>query len=243
MKKNGFTLVELLAVIAILAILVIVALPNVMGMFNEAKKNSFTTEVKQIYKTAQQEWISDSMFSTSEQTYSRCKTCTGKSLNLTGRSELEYYIKINKAGDVVKYYVTDGSYQYSFNSGKLLIEDIENIKQISELEDDEIIQITSGGIVNEPVNLITFTVVNIDYNYQENTKTYQAVEGMTWQEWLNSEYNTDGIDYVDGGWDCGLMDYILQDVEYWPNDSHIVRYNNVIIAGKTYYREYFGECQ
>ena len=37
-NKKGFTLVELLAVIAILAILVIIALPNVMGMFNEAKK-------------------------------------------------------------------------------------------------------------------------------------------------------------------------------------------------------------
>ena len=46
MKNKGFTLVELLAVIAILAILVIIALPNVMGMFNEAKKNSFTTEEK-----------------------------------------------------------------------------------------------------------------------------------------------------------------------------------------------------
>ena len=45
MKKKGFTLVELLAVIAILAILVIIALPNVMGMFREAKKNSFMTEI------------------------------------------------------------------------------------------------------------------------------------------------------------------------------------------------------
>jgi len=52
-NKKGFTLVELLAVIAILAILVIIALPNVMGMFNQAKKNSFTTEVKEIYKVAQ----------------------------------------------------------------------------------------------------------------------------------------------------------------------------------------------
>ena len=44
-NKNGFTLVELLAVIAILAILVIVAMPNVLGMFNEAKQNTFITEV------------------------------------------------------------------------------------------------------------------------------------------------------------------------------------------------------
>ena len=34
MKRKGFTLVELLAVIAILALLVIIALPNVLKIFN-----------------------------------------------------------------------------------------------------------------------------------------------------------------------------------------------------------------
>ena len=41
MKYKGFTLVELLAVIAILALLVIIALPNVLKMFNQAKKDTF----------------------------------------------------------------------------------------------------------------------------------------------------------------------------------------------------------
>lgn len=41
MNKRGFTLVELLAVIAILALLVIIALPNVLSMFNNAKKIYF----------------------------------------------------------------------------------------------------------------------------------------------------------------------------------------------------------
>ena len=50
MKNKGFTLVELLAVIAILAILVIIALPNVLKMFNQAKKDTFLTEAKTIYK-------------------------------------------------------------------------------------------------------------------------------------------------------------------------------------------------
>ena len=50
MNKKGFTLVELLAVIAILALIVIIALPNVFSMFNEAKKDTFLTEAKTIYK-------------------------------------------------------------------------------------------------------------------------------------------------------------------------------------------------
>ena len=71
-NRRGFTLVELLAVIAILAILVIIALPNVMNMFKTAKKNSFTTEVKKIAQTAEQQWITDSMYNTAERVYSRC---------------------------------------------------------------------------------------------------------------------------------------------------------------------------
>ena len=51
-SKKGFTLIELLAVISILAILIIIALPNIIKMFNEARKGTFETEVKTIYKQA-----------------------------------------------------------------------------------------------------------------------------------------------------------------------------------------------
>ena len=143
-NKKGFTLVELLAVIAILAILVIIALPNVMGMFNEAKKSSFTTEVKEVYKQAQQTWIMDSMLSTSDQVYSRCKTCTGKSLQLSGRSELEYYIKVDKSGKVVQYYATDGTYQFSYD-GDLLATQINDVEEIASLDKDDMLKITDRG--------------------------------------------------------------------------------------------------
>ena len=64
MKKfdsKGFTLVELLAVIAILAILVIVAMPNVLGMFNQAKANSFVTEVQKYMDTAKTSFMQNAM--------------------------------------------------------------------------------------------------------------------------------------------------------------------------------------
>ena len=141
MKKKGFTLVELLAVIAILAILVIIALPNVMGMFNQAKQNSFTTEIKEIFKQAEQQWISDSMMNTTSIDYYRYTkdgTVTNKAqpstagerltnesgIKLTGRTQLDYFITINKAGKITKYYATDGSYQYYYDGDGLNVEDI-----------------------------------------------------------------------------------------------------------------------
>ena len=140
--KKGFTLVELLAVIAILAILVIIALPNVMGMFRNAKKNSFITEVKEIYKTAESTWMSDSMFDTNEKAYSRCTSGCSNPLDLSGREELEYYIKLDKAGKVTDLYATDGTYQYSYEGGNLKIEDIKEAKEIAKISESEKIDIS-----------------------------------------------------------------------------------------------------
>ena len=61
MKNNkGFTLVELLAVIAILAILVIIAIPNVLKMFNDSKKNAFMVQARKTANVAQEHTVMSS---------------------------------------------------------------------------------------------------------------------------------------------------------------------------------------
>lgn len=114
MNKKGFTLVELLAVIAILAILVIIALPNVLQMFNDSKKNSFMTEVRDIYKQAQTQFIADSMTQAGAKTYaSATLNCTGiKALDLQGRA-INYVVQLDSTGKVTSIAVSDGSYFYA----------------------------------------------------------------------------------------------------------------------------------
>ena len=125
MKKKGFTLVELLAVIAILAILVIIALPNVLGMFNSAKKNTFVTEVETIYKQAQTDFINDNLNSAGAKYYCSAGISTStpadgstaakcKSLNLT--TTKEYYIALDADGKVTHIGVKDGSFIYGKGS-------------------------------------------------------------------------------------------------------------------------------
>ena len=60
MKNKGFTLVELLAVIAILAILVIIAIPNVLKMFNDSKKNAFMVQARKTANVAQEHTVMSS---------------------------------------------------------------------------------------------------------------------------------------------------------------------------------------
>ena len=123
MKKKGFTLVELLAVIAILAILVIIALPNVMGMFNNAKKSSFETEIKNIVKYAGTEWMTTNGMGGAAVavTYSTAGT---KITSLDSRSALKYQVTVNSLGKVTSVFAQDGTYWYTTTGTDVKAEDV-----------------------------------------------------------------------------------------------------------------------
>ena len=203
-NKKGFTLVELLAVIAILAILVIIALPNVMGMFNEAKKSSFTTELKEIYKVAQQQWISDSMFNTGEKIYARCSSqqCANQ-LELTGRKELEYFIKISKSGNITEYYAQDGTYQFSYKGPGLLVTNITNVKSLAESSEEDKIQISCNKVtayerIPDMDNRLAMQTGSSDEasNYLKTNIARKDIETITFVDSI-SGHTANGVDCFD----------------------------------------------
>ena len=114
MNKKGFTLVELLAVIAILAILVIIALPNVLKMFNDSKKNSFLTEAKTIYSEVSKKYISESMKG-NKLTYVSSEDDT--KLDMTGKS-LKYCVLLNADGSVKSMKVSNGTWVAELSGNK-----------------------------------------------------------------------------------------------------------------------------
>ena len=110
MKKKGFTLVELLAVIAILAILVIIALPNVLKMYNDSKKNAFMTEAQNLAKEVSSKYISESMKGNKVTVISNKQN----PLDMTGR-ELEYSFELDSQGKIKNMIVSNGTYCISTN--------------------------------------------------------------------------------------------------------------------------------
>ena len=52
-KKNGFTLVELLAVVVIMAIIALVAVPNVVSMLERNKKKQMVSDAKEMFNKFQ----------------------------------------------------------------------------------------------------------------------------------------------------------------------------------------------
>ena len=133
-NKKGFTLVELLAVIAILAILVIIAIPNVLKMFNDAKKNSFLTEAKTVYSEAGKKYISDSITSpgNNEHIYCKSKTDSLNLLSLSGR-EINYYIKTDSNGNVNTIVVWDDTRYVAKKDSKI---DVTSLTESKDTTDD-----------------------------------------------------------------------------------------------------------
>ena len=106
--KKGFTLVELLAVIAILAILVIIALPNVLSMFRNAKQNTFTNEVQNLVKSAENKYLTNSMNNVSGE---MCFDSKSNKLDMTGRDNIIYKIKLSDTGKLIEVSVADDNYE------------------------------------------------------------------------------------------------------------------------------------
>ncbi|NLC48689.1 MAG: prepilin-type N-terminal cleavage/methylation domain-containing protein [Tenericutes bacterium] len=99
MKKNAFTLVELLAVIAILAILIIIALPNILKMFNNAKGDVFVTELKTVTSAAEKRFLDSQISGGNETTFCRSESDSLNPLNMSG-AEKYYYVKLNNKGRI-----------------------------------------------------------------------------------------------------------------------------------------------
>ena len=161
MKNNkGFTLVELLAVIAILAILVIIALPNVLRMFNDAKKNSFLTEAKTVYSEAGKKYISDNITSPSnnEHIYCKSKTDSLNPLSLSGRG-INYYIKTDSNGNVNTVVVWDDTRYLAKKDSKIDVTSLTESKDIT----DDIKNATCDNILEA-----SGLVKKIDYSFTEN---------------------------------------------------------------------------
>lgn len=102
MKKRGFTLVELLAVIVILTIIVIIALPVVYNGVVDSKKDYLISQTKRVYTETESRFksgITIKVISSEDDT------------KLDGfDSKLKYCVYLNDEGYVVDIKVSDGEW-------------------------------------------------------------------------------------------------------------------------------------
>lgn len=126
-NKNGFTLVELLAVIVVLAIIMIIAIPAVVESMNNAKKGSFKIYAQRALGNAESTFQSEDLLGTlpSSNTDANKKkindTCYCYSLagvGLTSSGNFKGYVTVSldaKREATYRVTLTDNSY-YTSNS-------------------------------------------------------------------------------------------------------------------------------
>jgi type IV pilus assembly protein PilA len=109
MNRKGFTLVELLAVIAIVAVLSITVAPNIISTFNKSKKQNFITETREVCREASNTYLREAIITAQAKSYYKISNDTSHALDLSGRSEFKYYVKVNTDGEVIAILTYDGT--------------------------------------------------------------------------------------------------------------------------------------
>ena len=129
-KSSDFKII--IIVVAVIALIVIgyfvfafvIASKNVTSTFNQAKQNSFATQVKETIRAAETQWVTKSSeLGAVEMEFSR--DCAN-SLTLTARNDFNYYVKVDENGHVVKILANDGTFTYQSESAEITVNNIDS---------------------------------------------------------------------------------------------------------------------
>ena len=229
MNRKGFTLVELLAVIAILALLVLVAVPNVLGMFNKAKKDTFLTEAKNIFKESASKYISDNMHNSNEENiYCKSETDSKNPLDMD-IGDTYYYIEKDSTGKTIKFVVWNSSgYVTKIVGDNVMLNDVTN----DNMTESSVKDITCNNVLT---NLEVISKLTKTYTINANASAETSNEGKLTIS-IASSNTTDEFNKVK---------YII----YKKNNTEYVKIHETVLTNKSnnfilnYYDESFSDSK
>ena len=229
MNRKGFTLVELLAVIAILAILVLVAVPNVLGMFNKAKKDTFLTEAKSIFKESASKYISDNMHNSNEgNIYCKSETDSKNPLDMD-IGDTYYYIEKDSTGKTIKFVVWNSSgYVTKIVGDNVMLNDVTN----DNMTESSVRDITCNNVLT---NLEVISKLTKTYTINANASAETSNKGKLTIS-IASSNTTDEFNKVK---------YII----YKKNNTEYVKIHETVLTNKSnnfilnYYDESFSDSK
>ena len=229
MNKKGFTLVELLAVIAILALLVIIALPNVLSMFNNAKKDLFLTEAKNVFKESAKKYISDNMHNSNEgNIYCKSETDSKNPLDMD-IGNTYYYIEKDSTGKTIKFVAWNSSgYVTKIVGDNVMLNDVTG----NNVSESSVKDITCNNVLT---NLEVISKLTKTYTINANASAETSNKGKLTIS-IASSNTTDEFNKVK---------YII----YKKNNTEYVKIHETVLTNKSnnftlnYYDESFSNSK
>ena len=229
MNKKGFTLVELLTVIAILALLVIIALPNVLSMFNKAKKDTFLTEAKSIFKESASKYISNNMHNSNEgNIYCKSETDSKNPLDMD-IGNTYYYIEKDSTGKTIKFVAWNSSgYVTKIVGDNVMLNDVTG----NNVSESSVKDITCNNVLT---NLEVISKLTKTYTINANASAETSNKGKLTIS-IASSNTTDEFNKVK---------YII----YKKNNTEYVKIHETVLTNKSnnftlnYYDESFSNSK
>lgn len=229
MNKKGFTLVELLAVIAILALLVLIAVPNVLGMFNKAKKDTFLTETKNIFKESASKYISDNMHNSNEgNIYCKSETDSKNPLDMD-IGNTYYYIEKDNTGKTIKFVAWNSSgYVTKIVGDNVMLNDVTG----NNVSESSVKDITCNNVLT---NLEVISKLTKTYTINANASAETSNKGKLTISIASSNTTNE----------FNKVKYII----YKKNNTEYVKIHETVLANKSnnftlnYYDESFSNSK
>ena len=207
----------------------LVAVPNVLGMFNKAKKDTFLTEAKNIFKESASKYISDNMHNSNEgNIYCKSETDSKNPLDMD-IGDTYYYIEKDSTGKTIKFVVWNSSgYVTKIVGDNVMLNDVTN----DNMTESSVKDITCNNVLT---NLEVISKLTKTYTINANASAETSNKGKLTIS-IASSNTTDEFNKVK---------YII----YKKNNTEYVKIHETVLTNKSnniilnYYDESFSDSK
>ncbi len=105
---------------------------NRIEAYKKSKINAFQIELRSIYRTAQTQFLTDSLLLNSNEKIVYSNECTNIDginkviqLDMTGSTKIKYYVLIDISGNILNIKATNGEFNYILAGSDIKIEDLD----------------------------------------------------------------------------------------------------------------------